>query len=118
MGRVKVTVLRASNIKIGDKDSSDPYVVVACGQKEHKTKMIKKSLNPEWNETFEFDGVDPKSIIVFYVKDQDLFKDDPLGNALTNLEGLQVGQEMKRSLHIEGDDVQSGELDIVLTLLD
>eukprot|EP01088_Endostelium_zonatum_P002779 TRINITY_DN1355_c0_g1_i1.p1 TRINITY_DN1355_c0_g1~~TRINITY_DN1355_c0_g1_i1.p1 ORF type:complete len:119 (+),score=24.60 TRINITY_DN1355_c0_g1_i1:61-417(+) len=112
MGKVKVTVLKASNLKIADNDSSDPYVIVGCGKQDHKTKTVKHTLDPEWNESFEFEDVTPSSMIVFYVKDKDLFKDDSLGNAILTLEGLQAGQEVNRSLHLEGDDVVSGELDV------
>jgi len=31
---------------------SDPYLNIWCGKYKFKTKTIKKTLNPEWNETF------------------------------------------------------------------
>ncbi len=33
---------------------SDPFVVLKLGNVSHKTKVIKKNLNPVWSETFTF----------------------------------------------------------------
>ena len=39
----------------GKKKASDPYVKVLFGGKKYgKTRDISKTLNPEWNETFNF----------------------------------------------------------------
>ena len=39
----------------GKKKSSDPYVKVLFGEKKiGKTRDISKTLDPEWNETFNF----------------------------------------------------------------
>ena len=41
--------LRAADLN----GKSDPYVVIKVGGFEFKSQTIKKTLNPEWNETFE-----------------------------------------------------------------
>ena len=33
---------------------SDPFMTLSIGKKEFKTKTIKKTLNPNWNESFEW----------------------------------------------------------------
>jgi Ca2+-dependent lipid-binding protein len=70
---------------------SDPYVKVSFietssdGDKikqANKTKVVKKTLNPEWNETFVLatrSCGDCPDIIRFDLFDQDLLTDDALG---------------------------------------
>ncbi|KAL1520983.1 hypothetical protein AB1Y20_022541 [Prymnesium parvum] len=57
-GSLKVHLVRGSGLMAADKNGfSDPYVVAKLGKATKKSKVIKKTLNPEWNETFEFGGV-------------------------------------------------------------
>ena len=53
---VKVQVIAARNLKIGDKktQTSDPYVVVRVQGKKKTTKVHQHTLNPEFKETFQF----------------------------------------------------------------
>jgi Ca2+-dependent lipid-binding protein len=32
--------------------TSDPYAVITIGDSSGSTRVVEKSLNPEWNETF------------------------------------------------------------------
>jgi len=50
-GTLKVTVLDAKDL--GDHDMK-PYVLLRCGDKEHKTKHTHKTATPEWHESFKF----------------------------------------------------------------
>ena len=52
---LKVQVISARNLKIGDKksQSSDPYVVIKVQGRKKTTQVKEKTLEPEWNETFE-----------------------------------------------------------------
>ena len=40
----------------GKKDASDPYCKLRLGDEEHKSKTIHKTVNPDWDEEFEFRG--------------------------------------------------------------
>ncbi len=44
------------------KGKSDPYTVLRVGNKQFKTKTIKGTLNPHWNEVFEVILCNPQSI--------------------------------------------------------
>ncbi|CAM6089832.1 unnamed protein product [Calypogeia fissa] len=60
MDELVVTVLQARQLLIKDiSGSSDPYVVLKLGDSTEKTKVIKRNLNPEWNETFSLVVKDP-----------------------------------------------------------
>ena len=59
---IKVTLLQGRNLPIMDFRKSDPYVKLSMGKglmsKQKKTsKTISKTLNPTWDEAFEFRGV-------------------------------------------------------------
>lgn len=65
MGNLTVTLVRAKNLIAADRGgASDPYVVFKLNGKEvHKSEVVKKTVNPEYNETFvqpivSVDGVD------------------------------------------------------------
>lgn len=79
-GRLKTTVVEAkdlipSDFNLFQAGSSDPYVIIRFGtvfKARHKTKIIFKSLNPRWNETFNFVVNYPESVISIAVYDHDL----------------------------------------------
>lgn len=59
-GVVRVHVLEARDLVAKDthmmglvKGKSDPYTVLRVGNKHFKTKTIKETLNPRWNEVYE-----------------------------------------------------------------
>ena len=53
-GTVNVEVVRASALPRADKQSSDPYLMLSLGEQKFKTTTKKKTLDPEWNESFTF----------------------------------------------------------------
>ena len=63
-GQVKLTIHRAEALEKKDISGlSDPYVAINYRNKKMKTKVCKKTLDPEWNETFLLDvehNGDPK----------------------------------------------------------
>ncbi|KAF9436033.1 hypothetical protein BGZ76_004991 [Entomortierella beljakovae] len=54
MGNLTITIVRAKNLMAADRSGlSDPFVVFKVNDKEaHKSEVVKKNLNPEFNETF------------------------------------------------------------------
>ncbi|KAL8672367.1 MAG: hypothetical protein Q9168_003163 [Polycauliona sp. 1 TL-2023] len=51
---LKTTVLRARNLAAADKNgTSDPFLVVTLGGAKESTPIISKTLNPEWNVSFD-----------------------------------------------------------------
>ncbi|KAG4989107.1 hypothetical protein JHK84_031660 [Glycine max] len=51
IGLIKVNVVKGTNLAIRDVMSSDPYVIISLGHQSVKTRVIKSSLNPIWNES-------------------------------------------------------------------
>lgn len=75
---IKVKIKKARDLPIMDRNqnvdaSTDAFVEVRIDDQEHRTKIVRKSLNPQWNEEFIFEFIDdtilqtqPIEIKVFY----------------------------------------------------
>ena len=56
-GVLRVKVISATGLLAGDASGfSDPYAKVHLGQVAHNTHVKKKTLDPEWDEQFDFHG--------------------------------------------------------------
>ncbi|KAK5826371.1 hypothetical protein F383_00553 [Gossypium arboreum] len=76
-----VGVIEARNIPAMDVNGfSDPYVKLQLGKQRHKTKVVKKTLNPSWGEEFSFKVEDLNEELLITVLDEDkYFNDDFVG---------------------------------------
>ena len=103
--KFSLTAIEARDLLSADSNGfSDPYFKIPHKQrgfvdipgKNHKTKWIKKTLNPVWNHTFEsvqFDPTVTKNLQI-EVYDYDRFgKDDLIGTAFINLDWMLNGQQ-------------------------
>uniref|UniRef100_A0A0A9EPT8 ADP-ribosylation factor GTPase-activating protein AGD11 n=1 Tax=Arundo donax TaxID=35708 RepID=A0A0A9EPT8_ARUDO len=89
VGLIKVNVIRGTNLAIRDVMSSDPYVIINLGHQSMKTKVIKSSLNPVWNERLMLSIPDPVPLLKLQVYDKDTFTtDDRMGEAEINIQPL------------------------------
>ncbi|KAL6877567.1 hypothetical protein ACP4OV_012782 [Aristida adscensionis] len=95
VGLVRVRVVRGVNLAIRDLCSSDPYVIVRMGKQKLKTRVIKKTTNPEWNEELTLSVEDPALPIRLEVFDKDTFIDDLMGNAEVDIRPLVEVVKMK-----------------------
>ncbi|CAA7402099.1 unnamed protein product [Spirodela intermedia] len=81
-GLLNIRVIRGRNLAMRDVRGSDPYVILSTRNKRVKSRVIKKDVNPEWNEDLSLyvqDTTDPVRLEVF---DKDTFsQDDPMGRA-------------------------------------
>lgn len=92
VGTLHVHVSSAANLKAGDNDGlSDPYVKLSLNGEHRKSRTIKKTLHPVWEETFSFSGTLGTLVrehLRLVVMDYDaLSSDDLLGNASVDLAG-------------------------------
>jgi len=80
---LEVVVDSAKGLRNADhgKDLTDAYVQVEVAGKKEKTKTVKNSLSPAWNETLSFTKSD-SSDIVLKLYDDDMLRDDFLGQAV------------------------------------
>ncbi|KAJ5815844.1 Phosphatidylserine decarboxylase-related protein [Penicillium robsamsonii] len=126
---LKVTVIRGRNLAAKDRGgTSDPYLVVTLGDARQSTPTIFKTLNPEWNVSFDMPvvGVPLLEAICW---DHDRFGKDYLGEFDIALEDIfadgQVNQQpkwytlnSKRKSPKRKDSTVSGEILLQFSLAD
>ncbi|KAK8595686.1 hypothetical protein V6N13_000381 [Hibiscus sabdariffa] len=115
-GVLSVTVISAEDLPIVDlMGKADPYVVLTLKKSEakHKTRVVNDSLNPVWNQTFDFvveDGL--HDMLILEVYDHDTFGKDYMGRCILTLTRVILEGEYKDTLQIEG--AKSGKLNLHL----
>ncbi|OLL23513.1 hypothetical protein NEOLI_001252 [Neolecta irregularis DAH-3] len=116
MGNLRLDVLSGTNLPAADRSGfSDPYCVFELNdEKVHKTKIIKKTLNPTWtDETFTV-AVPNRSTAQFWVKVYDWDrgnKDDFLGASPIDLSQLEPMSASTQKLILDG---KSGDIKVRL----
>ncbi|KAK4347920.1 hypothetical protein RND71_034259 [Anisodus tanguticus] len=82
LGLLRIRIIRGINLAIRDFRSSDPYVVVKMAKQKLKTRVVKKNVNPEWNEDLTLCIAEPILPIKLQVYDKDTFsRNDKMGDA-------------------------------------
>lgn len=113
MGLVlRVQVLKGRNLAAKDKSgTSDPYLVLTLGDAKQATSVASKTLNPEWNQTFEFPVLSADSALFEAVCwDKDRFKKDYMGEFDVVLEDLFLnGSTMPESKWVQLESRRAGK---------
>ncbi|CAI9282708.1 unnamed protein product [Lactuca saligna] len=85
LGLLRVHVHKGVNLAVRDVRTSDPYVVIQMGKQKLKTRVVKKNINPVWNETLTLSVSEPLPVKL-EVYDRDTFSfDDKMGDAVFNI---------------------------------
>ncbi|KAF6163526.1 hypothetical protein GIB67_002531 [Kingdonia uniflora] len=84
-GLLRVHVSQGIDLAIRDISSSDPYVVIKMGKQKLKTRVVKQSVNPKWNEDLTLAVADPNLPIKLTVYDKDMLLDDKMGEAVIDI---------------------------------
>ncbi|KAL2341428.1 hypothetical protein Fmac_009368 [Flemingia macrophylla] len=94
--KLVVRVIEAKNLPPTDPNGlSDPYVRLQLGRQRFKTKVIKKCLNPKWDEEFSFKVDDLNEELVISVMDEDKFFNDDFVGQLKVPVSLVFEEEIK-----------------------
>ncbi|XP_023537351.1 synaptotagmin-5-like isoform X1 [Cucurbita pepo subsp. pepo] len=115
-GVLSVTVISAEDLPATDLvGKSDPYVVFTMKKSEmkNKTRVVNESLNPIWNQTFDFvveDGL--HDMLIAEVWDHDTFGKDYMGRCILTLTRVILEGEYKESFELDG--AKSGRLNLHL----
>ncbi|CAL9173832.1 unnamed protein product [Musa hybrid cultivar] len=114
-GVLSVTVISANNLPAMDMSGkSDPYVVLSMKKMStinNKTRVVNESLNPIWDQTFDFvveDGL--HDMLILEVWDHDTFGKDYIGRCILTLTKVIVEKEYSDSFPLEG--AKSGRLNL------
>ncbi|CAK8579754.1 unnamed protein product [Lathyrus sativus] len=105
LGLLRIRIKRGVNLAVRDVNTSDPYAVVKMGKQKLKTRVIKKDINPEWNEDLTLSITDPIIPFKLTVYDHDTFsKDDNMGDAEFDI------SPFIEALKMNIDDLPSGTI--------
>ncbi|XP_039767104.1 multiple C2 and transmembrane domain-containing protein 1 isoform X3 [Ornithorhynchus anatinus] len=115
-GIVSITLIEGKGLKAMDSNGlSDPYVKFRLGHQKYKSKIMPKTLNPQWREQFDFHLYEERGgIIDITAWDKDAGKrDDFIGRCQIDLSVLSKEQTHKMELHLEEGE---GYLVLLVTL--
>ncbi|KFO09290.1 Multiple C2 and transmembrane domain-containing protein 1, partial [Balearica regulorum gibbericeps] len=115
-GIVSVTLIEGRELKAMDANGlSDPYVKFRLGHQKYKSKIVPKTLNPQWREQFDFHLYEERGgIIDITVWDKDAGKrDDFIGRCQVDLSTLSKEQTHKLEMPLEDGE---GCLVLLVTL--
>ena len=89
-GKAILKVVRAKELEKKDMfNKSDPYVIIKYNDEEFKTAVVKKTLNPNWEQDIELDLSRAHNTIRFVLYDWErIGKDDPLGEVDISISDL------------------------------
>ncbi|KAF5100263.1 hypothetical protein D0Z03_000846 [Geotrichum reessii] len=107
MGLLNGEIVKAENVPAADRSGfSDPYInVIFNGQKIFKTKIVKKTLNPVWNESFSTEVLsrtNDKLTLECYDWDMGPGSDDYLGEVDIDLAQLEPLTPTTLTLPLKG----------------
>eukprot|EP00076_Gallus_gallus_P035400 XP_025000938.1 multiple C2 and transmembrane domain-containing protein 1 isoform X6 [Gallus gallus] len=103
-GIVSITLIEGRELKAMDANGlSDPYVKFRLGHQKYKSKIMPKTLNPQWREQFDFHLYEERGgIIDITVWDKDAGKkDDFIGRCQVDLSTLSKEQTHKLEMLLE-----------------
>ncbi|KAJ0245011.1 Synaptotagmin-5 [Hirschfeldia incana] len=115
-GVLSVTVISAEEIPIQDlMGKADPFVVLSMKKSgaKSKTRVVNDSLNPVWNQTFDFvveDGL--HDMLVLEVWDHDTFGKDYIGRCILTLTRVIMEEEYTDWFQL--DESKAGKLQLHL----
>ncbi|CAK7349717.1 unnamed protein product [Dovyalis caffra] len=109
-GWIELVLVEAKDLIAADlRGTSDPYVRVQYGSLKRRTKVMFKTLNPRWNQTFEFP--DDGSPLELHVKDHNaLLPTSSIGDCVVEYQGLPPNQMSDKWIPLQG--VKKGEIHV------
>ncbi|XP_022636023.1 synaptotagmin-4 [Vigna radiata var. radiata] len=115
-GVLSVTVISAEDLPVVDlMGKADPFVVLSLKktEKKLKTRVVNESLNPVWNQTFDFvveDGL--HEMLILEVYDHDTFGKEKIGRVILTLTKVILEGEYNETYPLDG--AKSGSISLYL----
>ncbi|KAI8542902.1 hypothetical protein RHMOL_Rhmol08G0175700 [Rhododendron molle] len=107
--KIYITVVEGKDLMVKDKfGKSEPYVKLQYGKVIQRTRSVPNTTNPLWNQKFECHEIGGGEYLKIKCHSEETFKDDDIGSARVNLEGLIEGS--MRDVWVPLEKVNSGDL--------
>ena len=125
---LEVTICKGAALMAKDRGgTSDPFVEARLGQQRFKTTVMKKTLTPEWNETYKFDYSSSTPVLTLIVYDEDKgfmgSTAEYMGSCDIPVEGLELDQPVDEWYNLKFDakyqkqvEAVTGRLFVKLTM--
>ncbi|XP_059644013.1 uncharacterized protein LOC132285804 [Cornus florida] len=112
-GWIELVLIEAKDLVAADlRGTSDPFVRVQYGNMKRRTKIMFKTLNPQWNQTLEFP--DDGSPLELHVKDHNaLLPESNIGDCVVEYQRLPPNQMSDKWIPLQG--VRRGEIHVQVT---
>ncbi|KAM0880165.1 hypothetical protein ACQ4PT_033790 [Festuca glaucescens] len=109
-GWIELVIIEARDLVAADlRGTSDPYVRVHYGNNKKRTKVIYKTLAPQWNQTFEF--AETGEPLILHVKDHNaVLPTASIGNCTVEYSMLSPNEPADKWIPLQG--VRSGEIHV------
>ncbi|RLM92548.1 synaptotagmin-5 [Panicum miliaceum] len=109
-GWIELVIVEARDLVAADlRGTSDPYVRVQYGNKKKRTKVIYKTLSPQWNQTLEFPETGEP--LILHVKDHNaVLPTASIGHCTVEYSMLSPNQSADKWIPLQG--VKSGEIHV------
>ncbi|MGH0179751.1 UNVERIFIED_CONTAM: hypothetical protein FKN15_002509, partial [Acipenser sinensis] len=119
-GIVSLSLIEGRDLKPMDNNGlSDPYVKFRLGHQKYKSKVVSKTLSPQWREQFDFHLYEERGgVIDITVWDKDAAKrDDFMGSFNTTLLLLSLGKSWTFELVIQNRALNSHVSSLTFTTI-
>ncbi|KAH9621329.1 hypothetical protein KSS87_004863 [Heliosperma pusillum] len=112
-GWIELVLIEAKDLVGADlRGTSDPYVKVQYGSEMRRTKVVYKTINPKWNQTFEFP--DNGSPLELLVRDHNaIMSSSSIGNCIVEYQRLPPNEVSEKWIPLQG--VKKGEIHVQIT---
>ncbi|XVF09593.1 hypothetical protein REPUB_Repub07fG0107300 [Reevesia pubescens] len=112
-GWIELVLVEARDLVAADlRGTSDPYVRVQYGNLKRRTKVMYKTLNPQWHQTLEFP--DDGSPLELHVKDHNaLLPTSSIGDCVVEYQRLPPNELSDKWIPLQG--VKRGEIHVQVT---
>eukprot|EP00252_Welwitschia_mirabilis_P021688 TRINITY_DN5627_c0_g1_i1.p1 TRINITY_DN5627_c0_g1~~TRINITY_DN5627_c0_g1_i1.p1 ORF type:complete len:842 (-),score=186.13 TRINITY_DN5627_c0_g1_i1:179-2704(-) len=112
-GWIELFLIEARDLIGADlRGTSDPFVKVHYGDIKKRTKVVYKTLNPQWNQTFQFP--DTGHPLILHMKDHNaVLPTSNIGHCILEYESLPPNQTVDKWIPLLG--VKRGEVHVQVT---
>lgn len=112
-GWIELVLIEGKNLVAADiRGTSDPYVKIQYGNVKRRTKVVYKTLDPKWNQNFEF--LDDGSQLELQVRDHNaIMASSSIGYCIVEYQRLPPNEVYDKWIPLQG--VKNGEIHVQVT---